>query len=307
MLTVIRNSLFYVSLLPHLLSVIQFTFFLLGRTPSIWDTYSRVAGNIADGSSGDDACKSYQYYQQDVNLLKSMSVSFFLLKNFLKMEHLIFNERMNERTNCRWVTTVSRFRGPGSGPVAILEPLINLEFSTTRTWSPHWKLQILNRWWHFTIGTFLRVWRTWEVGKMRQSLLGFEIMPTFASRNSELMSVHSISISIGDWIQKWFDFYFIPSSGRVLDHFQRTLVPSLFRYSSISMSRWGKKMPYSFSNCWFFLSNSWGYGTGSKAPGIKLSGTKDYIAAHNQLRSHALAYRLYETKYKPTQKGAGNL
>ena len=88
---------FYISLLPHLLSVIQFTFFLLGRTPSIWDTYSRVAGNIADGSSGDDACKSYQYYQQDVNLLKSMGVSFFLLK-FLTWNS--FNlQRTNERTN----------------------------------------------------------------------------------------------------------------------------------------------------------------------------------------------------------------
>ncbi len=46
-----------------------------------------------------------------------------------------------------------------------------------------------------------------------------------------------------------------------------------------------------------------GYGSGSKAPGIKQSGTQDYIATHNQLRAHAKAYRLYELKYKQTQKG----
>lgn len=50
-----------------------------------------------------------------------------------------------------------------------------------------------------------------------------------------------------------------------------------------------------------------GYGVGSKAPGIKESGTKDYIAAHNQLRSHARAYRLYERKYKQSQQGKFDL
>ena len=48
--------------------------FLKGRGPSIWDTFVRIPGNVADGSTPDDACKSYQYYQQDVNLLKNMGV-----------------------------------------------------------------------------------------------------------------------------------------------------------------------------------------------------------------------------------------
>lgn len=47
----------------------------LGRSPSIWDTFSRIPNNIADGSSGDDACKSYYYYKKDVELLKAMGVS----------------------------------------------------------------------------------------------------------------------------------------------------------------------------------------------------------------------------------------
>lgn len=54
--------------------------------------------------------------------------------------------------------------------------------------------------------------------------------------------------------------------------------------------------------CFFFVIIT-GYGIGSKAPGIKETGTKDYIASHNQLRSHARAYRLYERKYKSTQNG----
>ena len=48
--------------------------FRIGRSPSIWETYCRVPGNIADGSSGDDACKSYYFYEQDVDLLKNMGV-----------------------------------------------------------------------------------------------------------------------------------------------------------------------------------------------------------------------------------------
>lgn len=59
---------------------------------------------------------------------------------------------------------------------------------------------------------------------------------------------------------------------------------------------------------WITFNEPWcqaylGYGTGSKAPGIQRSGTQDYIAAHNQLRAHAKAYRLYERKYKATQGG----
>ncbi len=48
----------------------------VGRTPSIWDTFVRTPGTIADGSSGDDACNSYYFYDQDVELLKSLGVRF---------------------------------------------------------------------------------------------------------------------------------------------------------------------------------------------------------------------------------------
>ena len=46
----------------------------LGRKPSIWDTFVRQEGSVADGSTGDDACKSYEFYQKDVELLQNLGV-----------------------------------------------------------------------------------------------------------------------------------------------------------------------------------------------------------------------------------------
>ena len=40
-----------------------------GRGPSVWDTFSRVPGAIADGSNGDEACDHYHRYEADVALL----------------------------------------------------------------------------------------------------------------------------------------------------------------------------------------------------------------------------------------------
>jgi len=43
-----------------------------GRADSIWDTFCRIPGKIADGSSGDVACDSYHRYKEDVALLKRL-------------------------------------------------------------------------------------------------------------------------------------------------------------------------------------------------------------------------------------------
>ena len=51
---------------------------LLGRKPSIWDTFVRQQGTIYDNSTGDDACKSYEFYQKDVDLLKNLGVRRFI-------------------------------------------------------------------------------------------------------------------------------------------------------------------------------------------------------------------------------------
>ena len=47
---------------------------LLGKGMSIWDTFVREPGKIADNSTGDDACKSYEKYLEDVQLMKNLNV-----------------------------------------------------------------------------------------------------------------------------------------------------------------------------------------------------------------------------------------
>jgi len=46
-----------------------------------------------------------------------------------------------------------------------------------------------------------------------------------------------------------------------------------------------------------------GYGTGESAPGKHGIGTLTYIAAHNQIRAHARAYRAYQQDYAAKQGG----
>ena len=43
-----------------------------GRLPSIWDTFCRIPGKIADASSGDVACDSYNRTGEDIALLKDV-------------------------------------------------------------------------------------------------------------------------------------------------------------------------------------------------------------------------------------------
>lgn len=43
-----------------------------GRGPSIWDTFCKIPGKIADGSSGTVACDSYHRTKEDIDLLKSL-------------------------------------------------------------------------------------------------------------------------------------------------------------------------------------------------------------------------------------------
>ncbi|HTB21202.1 MAG TPA: GH1 family beta-glucosidase [bacterium] len=43
-----------------------------GRGDSVWDDFSRVRGNIADGSSGEEACRHYTLWREDLDLLKDL-------------------------------------------------------------------------------------------------------------------------------------------------------------------------------------------------------------------------------------------
>ena len=43
-----------------------------GRGVSIWDTYSKISGNILNNDNGDIACDMYHRYKEDIQLMKSI-------------------------------------------------------------------------------------------------------------------------------------------------------------------------------------------------------------------------------------------
>jgi beta-glucosidase len=45
-----------------------------GRGPSIWDTFCREPGRVADGATGDVACDHYHRYREDIGLLRELGV-----------------------------------------------------------------------------------------------------------------------------------------------------------------------------------------------------------------------------------------
>lgn len=48
-----------------------------GKGPSVWDDFTKEAGRIADGSSGDDGPDSYYHYKEDVKILKEIGMQFY--------------------------------------------------------------------------------------------------------------------------------------------------------------------------------------------------------------------------------------
>ncbi|KAE9546881.1 hypothetical protein FO519_009907, partial [Halicephalobus sp. NKZ332] len=45
-----------------------------GRGDSVWDIYVRRPNVVRDNSTGDDACKSYDYWKKDIDILKALNV-----------------------------------------------------------------------------------------------------------------------------------------------------------------------------------------------------------------------------------------
>jgi beta-glucosidase len=45
-----------------------------GKGKSVWDDFTRVPGNVADGRTGDVACDHYRRYGEDIALMKSLNV-----------------------------------------------------------------------------------------------------------------------------------------------------------------------------------------------------------------------------------------
>ena len=46
-----------------------------GKGESAWDRFSHTPGRIIDKSTNEDACRSYEFYKEDVQLLKKLGVN----------------------------------------------------------------------------------------------------------------------------------------------------------------------------------------------------------------------------------------
>lgn len=50
-----------------------------GRTPSIWDVFSKTPGNVTNGDTGDIACDHYHRYKEDIAIMKELGVDSYRL------------------------------------------------------------------------------------------------------------------------------------------------------------------------------------------------------------------------------------
>ncbi|CAB3365153.1 Hypothetical predicted protein [Cloeon dipterum] len=74
-------------------------------------------------------------------------------------------------------------------------------------------------------------------------------------------------------------------------------------YANLAFSTFGDRV-----KSWITFNEPWvqselGYGYGGNAPRVVGSGQTDYIAAHNQIKSHARAWHIYDDNYRATQNG----
>ncbi|KAK7499141.1 hypothetical protein BaRGS_00009688 [Batillaria attramentaria] len=80
-------------------------------------------------------------------------------------------------------------------------------------------------------------------------------------------------------------------------------VDSFLEYAEFCFQQFGNKVKLWITFNEPYVSSVLGYGTGVMAPGRHGPGTYTYIAAHNMIRAHTKAYRLYEHNYKSKQGG----
>uniref|UniRef100_A0A2A4JEY2 Beta-glucosidase n=1 Tax=Heliothis virescens TaxID=7102 RepID=A0A2A4JEY2_HELVI len=91
------------------------------KSPSIWDTYSRIPGNIADGADGNDTCKSYEYYQRDIEMLKFLGVDFYRFSiSWPRVLPTGFANKISEEGIAYYSKLVDELLANGIEPVATL-------------------------------------------------------------------------------------------------------------------------------------------------------------------------------------------
>lgn len=96
----------------------------------------------------------------------------------------------------------------------------------------------------------------------------------------------------------------LPKKLQLFGGFTNSVIGKYFEeYANLLYGRFGDRVKY-----WITLNEPaefciQGYGTDNHAPGINAHGIGEYLCAHNVLKSHALAYRLYESDYYNRFKG----
>lgn len=96
----------------------------------------------------------------------------------------------------------------------------------------------------------------------------------------------------------------LPQALQDVDGWQNeTIVNEFEAYADLLYRRFGDRVQR-----WITFNEAYvvcvlGHSDGVHAPGIKEPATAAYKCAHNVLKSHARAYRLYERTYKNSQRG----
>lgn len=96
----------------------------------------------------------------------------------------------------------------------------------------------------------------------------------------------------------------LPKKLQLLGGFANAIIVEYFEeYANLLFSRFGDRVKH-----WITINEPaefcfQGYGSDNHAPGIDFHGIGEYLCGHNALKSHAIAYRLYKSKYFNRFKG----
>lgn len=96
----------------------------------------------------------------------------------------------------------------------------------------------------------------------------------------------------------------LPQPLQDIGGFMNPKIVDLFtEYAKVAFENFGDRV-----KTWFTFNEpriicSLGVGDVLMAPALNLSGTGDYLCAHNLLKAHASVYHMYDKDFRPTQKG----
>jgi beta-glucosidase/6-phospho-beta-glucosidase/beta-galactosidase len=144
----------------------------------------------------------------------------------------------------------------------------------------------------------------------RFSLSWSRILPDGFSDNVNVDGVtyynNLIDALLGKGIQPLITLYHwdLPQKMQELGGWPNPLLANYFEdYAKVAFDQFGDRVKHwiTFNEPKNFCLE--GYGRGSAAPGLNVSGVGEYMCAHTILQAHAKAYHLYDKKYRSDQKG----